>query len=85
VFHGKGCSRIVWGFPEQMEYQTGSVGSYTPLAVVSRARKVSTILTTAPHDTNSDVLWEEGAVIGARETFIGVITDFRHRNKLYFN
>jgi hypothetical protein len=57
---------------------------YTPLAVVSRARKVSTLSTTAPNGANFDVSWKDGAVIGAgsaRETFIGVITDIRHRNK----
>jgi hypothetical protein len=35
---------------------------YTPLAAVSRARSLP-LLTTAPHDANSDVSSKEGAVI----------------------
>jgi hypothetical protein len=38
---------------------------YTPLAVVSRARKDSTGINTATDSTNLDVSSKEGAVIGA--------------------
>jgi hypothetical protein len=59
---------------------------YTPLAVVSRARKTLRVSTTAPHWCKFWCFVERGRCDcqHAKRSW-GVSTDFRHRNKWYFN
>jgi hypothetical protein len=78
------CNTAASSLRAYLPYPRGT--TLLPIFAHNSRRKVATLSTTAPRDANSYDLWKEGAVIGARESFIGFITDSRrHRNNYILN